>query len=500
MTVKYGVRTGPATPTRPPTRRRRLDDGLAHNLSSVTAKSVQGLLAAGVSPAELLRQAALFGARNRDGWGIGLTIFTALGNLLPLLSAEETYLALFHGLRRVAADCEDRPPRRDRAPLAPAPEVATLKRWLRHWGTARHRDGAERTLLGAIAAGTPQDALADLLLAAETDRVFADGGHSLDFINKAFECLDLIGFEHAAQVLPTVVGQMVAARGRDEATAWRQPVDLVALLERACAELPALFAAGRDKGPWRDHAALAQAVLGEDPTAIVAALKDAIGDGAAPHDLGRAVAYAAALRVARFGTANEFGDWETAHHSFTYCNAVHQALKRLARRRGGFLRRGGARRVPRRDDRLPRPLPQHPAGALAGRGQRPVRRPAARSGRDPLHALLEAFDRQQQVGAAARLVPRHLLLGHPPEDLLTTLAHALLREDAGFHAFQMLEAGVRQYEEWGATDQGRHVLIAVARYLAAHAPTERSAFQTADIAKRLMRGGRLHEGADEASA
>ena len=88
----------------------------------------------------------------------------------------------------------------------------------------RHRDGAERTVLAAIAARTPQDALADLLLAAETDRVFADGGHSLDFINKAFECLDLIGFEHAAQVLPTVVGQMVAARGRDEATAWRQPV------------------------------------------------------------------------------------------------------------------------------------------------------------------------------------------------------------------------------------------------------------------------------------
>ena len=87
-----------------------------------------------------------------------------------------------------------------------------------------------------------------------------------------------------------------------------------------------------------------------------------------------------------------------------------------------------------------------------------------------------------------------------PRTCLATLAHALLREDAGFHAFQMLEAGVRQYEEWGATDQGRHVLIAVARYLAAHAPTERSAFQTADIAKRLMRGGRLHEEADEASA
>ena len=78
----------------------------------------------------------------------------------------------------------------------------------------RHREAAERTLLTAIAASTPPAALADLLLAAATDRAFADGGHSLDFINKAFECLDLIGWEHAAAVLPTVVGHMVAgARG-----------------------------------------------------------------------------------------------------------------------------------------------------------------------------------------------------------------------------------------------------------------------------------------------
>src|ERR1700751_5205006 len=42
------------------------------------------------------------------------------------------------------------------------------------------------------------------LSTAETDRAFADGGHSLDFINKAFECLDVIGWEHAADVLPSV--------------------------------------------------------------------------------------------------------------------------------------------------------------------------------------------------------------------------------------------------------------------------------------------------------
>jgi ParB-like chromosome segregation protein Spo0J len=103
-------------------------------------------------------------------------------------------------------------------------------------------------------------------------------------------------------------------------------------------------------------------------------------------------------------------------------------------------------------------------------------------------ALLDAFDRQRQVDLAARLVARHLTLGHSPQALIATLARALLREDAGFHAYQMLEAGVRQFAAWGDTDEGRHILIAVARYLAAHSPTERAALQTADIARRLMRG------------
>jgi hypothetical protein len=57
----------------------------------------------------------------------------------------------------------------------------------------------------------------------------------------------------------------------------------------------------------------------------------------------------------------------------------------------------------------------------------------------------------------------------------------------------MLEAEVRQVTEWDDTDAGRHILIAVARYLAVHSPTERAALQTADIARRLMRGGELHQ-------
>ena len=215
--------------------------------------------------AEIVRQVALFGPQNRDGWGVGLTILTALANLLPVLPEEETYLALFHGARRVAADCDGEAPRRERAPLGSRPDPAALKRWLRRWTNVRHREAAERTLLTAIAAGLRR--LPSLMPWSRPRPIasFADTGHSLDFINKAFECLDLIGWEHAAAVLPTVVGQMVAARGAEESTAWRQPVDLVALCEETASGLhgPVRWRAGGEA--WSDHAALARGSLGDDP-------------------------------------------------------------------------------------------------------------------------------------------------------------------------------------------------------------------------------------------
>ena len=477
--------------------RRRLEDGMAHNLGLVIAKSIHGLTGASVAPVEIVRQAALFGAHNRDSWDTGLTVLTAIANLLPSLPEEETQLALFHGIRRVAADCDGQPPRRERAPLTSQTDVVTLKRWLRRWTAVRHREAVERTLLTAIASGASPASVAELLFAAETDRVFADGGHSLDFINKAFECLEIVGWDYASAILPSVISQMVAARGTEESTAWRQPIDLVTLLNETFSGLATQFAARHDEKPWRNHTVLAHALLADDPKAVVGTLRDAIGAGASPVDLGRALAYAAALRVAQFGAANEHADWETAHHAFTYCNAVHQALKRTrgaADGGSGYVEavRGvfhGAMAV-----YLARYLNVPPQRLPGEDGDRLDDLPS--DGDEIRSALLAALDRQQQVDMAARLVARYLLCGHEPELLVATLSHALLREDAGFHAYQMLEAGIRQFREWGNGNEGRHILIAVVRYLAAHSPTERSTFQTADIAQRLMRGGQLHEAAE----
>src|SRR5262252_2614802 len=356
--------------------------------------------------------------------------------------------------------------------------------------------------LKGISTGDFEEALAALVgkgapgLSAETDRAYAGGGHSLDFINKAFECLDIIGWEYAADVLPSVVGQIAAARGAEERTAWRQPVDLIALCQRAGVELPHLFTASVQASDWSDHVALSNRLLGDDPTEIVDALAAAAREGASPADLGRSLAYAAALRVARFGTANEHSDWETAHHVFTYTNALHQALKRIGSARPepaeavrGLLHGAMALYLARYLNVPPASLPGE-----SGDGLNDLPIVAEEIGA----ALLDTFDRQRQIDAAARLVARHLTLGHSPDALIATLAQALLREDAGFHAYQMLEAGVRQFHEWGNCDQGRHILIAVVRYLAAHFPTQRALLQTTDIASRLMRGGELHREAQAA--
>jgi nitrite reductase/ring-hydroxylating ferredoxin subunit len=481
--------------------RNRLREGLEQNIGLVIAKAVLGLIGEGVDYRALVRDAVLFGTRNRDRWGIGLTILTALAKLIPSLPEEESYLALYKGISRVARDCDGAAPRRDRLPLAPREfqPLPVLERWFRHWTRVRHRDAAERTLLTAIASGASSIELAALMLTATTDRYFADGGHVADFTNKAFESLNIIGWEHAPAILPSVVDQIVSARGSEESNAWRQPVDLVPLSEAAFAELPKLLAEGKTKrGSWGAHEELAKRLLGDDPAGVMAALKLAIRDGATATDLSRAVAYAAALRVAFFGTSNEHSDWDTALHCFTYCNAVHQLLTRITADRPIELERPellrglfhGAMQV-----YLIRFLNVPPA-RLPGEGDDKLN-DLPRNDQELRDAFLAALDRQGAVKTAGRLVARYLVLGHPVQPLIATLARAVLREDAEFHTYQMLEAGVQQYEQWADSTAGHHILIAVARYIAAHSPTERAQLQTATVARRLSLGEAIHEAQDE---
>jgi hypothetical protein len=272
---------------------------------------------------------------------------------------------------------------------------------------------------------------------------------------------------------------MTNAARSEEQNSWRNPIDLVALARPSIDRMSAVV---QLDGASSDHFdRLVESMLADDPHTVLAGVDAAFAAGAAPRDVTLALTYAAALRVARFATSNEFGDWITVLHTFTYCNALHQSMKRAP---SAELCRGvyhGALKI-YLDRFLNVPAAKLPDG------------PARRIGDDQLGAeLLELLDRQQQVGAAAELVDGHLRAGGEAGSLWAALGAALLREDAEFHSYQMYEAGARLFTELAADrpEAARHVAVAVARYLAAHAPTHRELRQTARIAVRLQRGDDL---------
>jgi nitrite reductase/ring-hydroxylating ferredoxin subunit len=472
--------------------KRRLEDGLEQNLALVMVKATLALLEAGVPAREILEIGGRFGTRNRAaGWGPGLTILTALANVLDDLAPEDRVLALYHGMVHVANDCQGQPPRFALDPL-PTRDVAParLKTWFRRFVEVRDADGAERVLLTAIASGMPSSGIADMLFAAATDHYFLAGGHTVDFINKACELLDHTGWELAAEVLPSLLRGLTTGTRSEEQNAWRHPIDLVELLEPVFADLPALVVQSAADGTsdLPDFDGLVGILLADDPAAGVAALRGALEAGIAPTALSQALCYAAALRIARFHTSNEFGDWITVLHTFTYCNALHQGLKRAP---SAELARGifhGAMKL-----YLDRFL-NMPAARL------PDEREVAADGRADeagiLAELRDLLDVEQQVNPAGALVWRYLERGHTPARLLSTLGHVLLREDGEFHSYQCLEAGFALYKELHKTRPAaaERVLVAVARYLAAHAPTSRSMLQTARTALRLHRGEELYVG------
>jgi nitrite reductase/ring-hydroxylating ferredoxin subunit len=454
----------------------RLRDGIERNLSLVIGKSVIAMIDETGDAREPFRIGLEFGTHyRRDGWGAGLTTLTCLMNLLPHLRAEDRSRAMFHGLCSVASDSDGHPPRFEMRPLpGGGASIAEIKRWLRRFVEVRDTEGAERCIVSAVRTGASPRTVANMMFAAATDHRYLDGGHTLDFTNKAFEALDHAGWDLAEPVLASLARGYATGDRMEESNSWRNPIDLVAILENAFEKISVVKLV--EHSSWSDREALVPVILGDDPQAIVDAMIAALREGCAPADLAGVVAYAASLRIARFPISNEFGDWDTAHHSFTFANAVHQSMRRVG---SAALIRGifdAAMTV-----YLNRFL-NVPAAKL------PETNGNGRSAADRLAELPGLLDRQRQVSQAGALVAEYLAAGGESDELLATLGNGLLREDRDFHTIQDLEAAFRQYSILKGTPAAAHVLISTARYLAAHAPTARAQAQTYQIALRLNRG------------
>lgn len=463
----------------------RLNEGLEQGLSLVMAKAVLGLLdllGPEEGAARVLRAGVDFGVRNREaGWGAGLTALTAMANVLPVLDPADRALALVHGLAFVSQDTRGRPPRFALSPLSADIALDRLGAWYRRFLDTRNGDAAERVLATAVAGGAGPADLAHIMATGVADHLFVDGGHTIDFVNKAFEALEVLGWDQAGTVLPTLAQQSAAATRAEETGEWRHPHDLPALLSLVQSSGAPTTSTGAGPLGDEDVDALAWAVLGDDPTQVVAALNAAADRGASYEQVARAVAYAAALRLVRFHTQNDHGDWDVVHHGFTTASATHQMVGRAP------------------DPRVARGIYQAAMKVFLDRflnipaARLPATRADSGTGRE-LSELQACWDREGMVDEAGSVVYGYLRGGGDEDAVAAVLGSALLAEDAEFHWYQTYEAAIRQSRAWPrGSEQSALVLVGAARFLAAHTPTRRELAQVVRIATRLRRGEALYE-------
>ncbi|MCZ6784627.1 MAG: Rieske (2Fe-2S) protein [Proteobacteria bacterium] len=468
----------------------RLRRGIEQNVPLVQAKSLLGLLEVDAFD-RVIAEVGTYATQNLASFSEGLVRLTCVANLRPYLTVETTYQALFYAVRQVAAETSTAVPRKRRSPLEPADhDLETLCRWLRQWVQTRHLDAAERTLLTG-ARVLDEESLAALLLGAAAERLFANTGHLFDFSIKALELAEHLGDGGTEAVLSLLTTPLTSVRGEEESTAWHHPIEIVEPLRELEAELPELLAQaarGVSSADWSDRQALVEVLLGDDPMAILAALRDALAQGAPPARLAARVAYAAALRLARFATSNEVTDWFNVQHTMNFTCAVHRAVQRTASPDVVRAIFHGAIAV-----YMDRYLNVPPARLPGERGStHPLP-----TGRDELlGALLETLDQRAEIATAAALVSRYLRQKHPFDALVDTLTFATVREDLDFHSLQVLAGGVRLCDVWKGGLEVEHIMVGVVRNLAAHCPTRRGGQQTASIALRLHRGDPVYEEAE----
>ncbi len=474
--------------------RARLRRGMEQNIGLVQAKSILALLSespadsASDDVARIVRDAAEFASTNLTEVTEGLIRLICVARLYPALSKDTAYQGLYYAIRAIANEASNSPPRRAREPLLEHHDLETLKGWMKQWVQTRHRDGAERTALTALRELSAQDC-ADLIFSAATERLYANGGHELESCNKVFELIELLDTDAAPTLVPLLIPGLTESRGREESTNWHHPVEMVEPLRSLEVRLPDVLNR-TDDDRWVPDETFTQLILGEEPLATIEGLERALRDGAPAHRVARHVAYAAALRLARFATSNEVTDWFNPQHTFVYCNGAYQAVRRS-------------------------PTPDVVRGVFHGAmsvymdrylNVPPTRLPSERQARDDLpdtadalrRALLRELDQRANVERAADIVSRYVALNLPRTDLIDTLTFATVREDLDFHSLQVLEAGVNQCRAWeddgGTGAEAEHILVGVARNLAAHCPTRRAGHQTAVIAQRLHRGEKMFEG------
>jgi nitrite reductase/ring-hydroxylating ferredoxin subunit len=305
--------------------------GIERNYSGQVARDVVRLLQADANPGELIWEAIAHGApRAEFGWGHSIASATDCLSMIDLYDGDQRALPIVQGIMGIAET------ERDRAVNAlpdPTVSAAATAQAFRTAIEAERTADAQAFVLAAIERGDGADDLRPWFTAVVSDHHLSYG-HGAIYTQKAFELLDMIGWERASTVLPYLVPTLVYGT-REDKLPYMRPfmkaltgVDLAALSGFAPVD------------GWSDDGTLLDALLGEQRTAPVEATVAALRTGASVDDVLDVVVQAVSERMLRYDVSGEFEfaddfGWLDITHGLTYANAVRWHHRRAVERGGG---------------------------------------------------------------------------------------------------------------------------------------------------------------------
>jgi nitrite reductase/ring-hydroxylating ferredoxin subunit len=295
--------------------------GIERDYVGQVSRDVIRLLRADANPGELVWEAVAHGApRAEFGWGHSVASATDCLAMVDLFDGDHRALPIVQGIAGISETERDRPVNELPEPAGelggdPAGEFRRLVE-------AEQLAPAQAVLRGAIHGGWSVDDLRPWFTAVVSDHLLSYG-HAAIYSQKAFQLLELLGWERADTVLPHLVPTIVNGT-REDTLPYMRP------FTKALAELDLSALAWLDADPtWRDNGRLRAAILGggRDRAAVLRAAVAALREGAGVDGLLDVVVDCVSARMLRYDPTGEFDfhddfGWLDITHGITYANAA----------------------------------------------------------------------------------------------------------------------------------------------------------------------------------
>jgi nitrite reductase/ring-hydroxylating ferredoxin subunit len=299
-----------------------LRSGIAGNRVGQISRDVVRLLRVDADPVQVVWEAVAWGApRAEFGFGHAMASLVDCLAVAGSVEGDARALPVVQALAGMAEAERRRPLRPAPGPAPDLPAQPGLA--FRAAMEAEDLGTAEALLRGALRAGAGPDELRRWLVGTVSDHHLSYG-HAAIYVQKAFDLLDLLGWDRADTVLPHLVPAIGYGTREDRLPYMRRFVRALAPLD------PAALADVTPEEGWDDGGRLRHALLGRDAEAALTAAVTALRDGAGVEGLLDVVVSVGAHRLTRFDhtvetdPGEDFG-WLDLSHVVTYAHAARWA-------------------------------------------------------------------------------------------------------------------------------------------------------------------------------